>query len=279
MTDSPGPKFTKGNVTNVVVTGKSGAGKQPRIDALMEEYGLDQLSTGNIFRHYLGLFKSIDYPHSLDPFFTEETKSFVADSEIQQKLEAYLTEAGKSAENIDDLVLGLKAKYFVEKGLFGPDDLVNQLVRSAFGKTGFKGMVLDGYPRTLSQAEYLFGLLEESNSKIDVLVIVDNDDEKIVKRTVGRRICPDCGKVYHVEFKPPAEDGSCKECGTKVILRSDDSEEKIRRRLAEFQDKCIPAIEYLKKAGIPVASVPGNLEVFTKENVRKSVMDALDSIQ
>jgi len=267
------------NFSNIVVTGKSGAGKQPRIDALMEEFGLEQLSTGNIFRHYLGLFGRIDYPHALDAFWSEEGKNFIPDKEIKESLRAFLNESGKTGQlaELDELVLGLKAKYFVENGLFGPDDLVNELVRSAFGKKDFQSTVLDGYPRTENQAKYFLSLLEEAGKKADFVLIVDNDDELIVKRTIGRRICPSCGKVYHMEYKPPNTDGSCKECGTEVILRSDDSEEKIRRRLEEFRLKCLPAIEYLKKAGIPVVNVPGNLEVFTKENVRKSVLDAIQS--
>ncbi len=272
-------KFNKNNIINVVVTGKSGAGKQPRIDVLVEEFGLEQLSTGNIFRHYLGLFNNLGFEKSLDEFWSQETGNFIPDSDIAASLAAFLNTAGKDTAALDDLVLGLKAKYFVENGLFGPDELVNQLVRSTFGKKDFRGAVLDGYPRTISQARYLRQLMEESGSRIDLVVLVDNENELIIKRTIGRRICPDCGKVYHMEFKPPNADGSCKECGTKVILRSDDSEEKIRRRLAEFESKCVPAIEFLKKAKIPVAVVPGNLDVFTKENVRKSVLDALDALE
>jgi len=266
-------------VTNIVVTGKSGAGKQPRIDVLIEEFGLEQLSTGNIFRHYLGLFDSIGYRHPLDEFWSDRAANFIPDGKIKEKLDVFLGERTEEPPLIDDLILGLKAKYFVEKGLFGPDDLVNELVSSAFGKRNFSGMVLDGYPRTENQAEYLISLLDEVDSKIDFVLIVDNDDELIVKRTIGRRICPLCGKVYHLEHKPPGPNGSCKDCNAIVILRSDDSEEKIRRRLQEFREKCVPAISYMKQAGIPMVSVPGNLAVFTKENVRKSVLDAIVNVK
>lgn len=266
---------------NIVVTGKSGAGKQPRIDVLVEEFGLTQLSTGNMFRHYLGLFNSIEYPDTLDAYWSGETDNFIPDNEIREMLLDFIRGSINDVEqktiNIEDLILGLKAKYFVEKGLFGPDDLVNDLLKSSFAKHDFTNTVLDGYPRTINQSEYLLELLGNAGSKIDLVVVVDNDDDLIVKRTMGRRICPSCGKVYHTEFKPPNPDGTCK-CGTEVILRSDDSEEKIMRRLQEFRTKCVPAIEHLKKAGIPIAHVNGNLEVFTKENVRKSVLEAIEAV-
>jgi adenylate kinase len=276
--------------SNIIVTGKSGAGKQPRIDVLVDEFGLEQLSTGNIFRHYLGLFNGIEYPRTLDEFWSEEAGGFIPDTEIRSKLTEFLADANKGTEcggpgddddegypNIEDIVLGMKAKYFVEKGLFVPDDLVNDLLKASFAKNEFRRTVLDGFPRTINQSEYLLEMMKEVGETIDLVLVVDNEDDLIISRTMGRRICPKCNKVYHTEFKPPNDDGTCKECGTAVILRSDDSEEKIRSRLNEFSVKCIPAIDFLKNAGIPVAHVNGNLEVFTKENVRNSVLASIDS--
>lgn len=283
MTDETAKRVDIESIRNIVVTGKSGAGKQPRIDVLVEQFGLTQLSTGNMFRHYLGVFNSIEYPGALDDYWSAENGDFIPDNEIREKLEGFLQGSSNDVElktiNMDDLILGLKAKYFVEKGLFGPDDLVNELLKASFAKHDFSNTVLDGYPRTINQSEYLLELLGNAGSRIDLVVVVDNDDDLIVKRTLGRRICPSCGKVYHTEFKPPNPDGTCKQCGTEVILRSDDSEEKILRRLQEFSTKCVPAIDHLKKAGIPVAHVNGNLEVFTKENVRRSVLDAIKAVQ
>ena len=87
-------------------------------------------------------------------------------------------------------------------------------------------------------------------------------------------MCPNktCAKVFHLQFKPPTADGKCTACGTPVVLRSDDSEDKIRTRLAEFQSKALPAIKRLSAAGIPTVSVPGNLPVFTDEAVKQSVL-------
>ncbi len=265
-------EITKETVENILVTGKSGAGKQPRIDALMEEFGLEQLSTGNIFREYLGIFKKTGYSGDLDSFFNDKDNKFIPDSEI-------LAALGDSISGLDsnDVLLGLKAMYYVDSGKFVPDEITNKLFESYFAKSNYKGMVLDGYPRTISQAEFLLELVESRGTKIDVILFVENEDEAIISRTVGRRICPDCKKVFHVEFKPPKEGKFCTECGTEVILRSDDTEEKIRTRLNEFTEKCVPALDYLKGKGISVAKVPGNLPVFTPEAVRESVMKALKS--
>jgi adenylate kinase len=255
------------NVQNVIVTGKSGAGKQPRIDVLAEEFDLEQLSTGDIFRYYLGIFDKYDYDKDLSKFWDEKQNRFVADETIAKEI----------GTDDADVLLGLKAKYFVEQGLFGPDYIVNALFESKFAEKNYKGQILDGYPRTLDQAKFLLNLAKEKNVSLDFMVLVDNTDNRIIQRTVQRRICPKCGKVYHLTYKPP-EDGKCEKCGVEVIQRSDDTEEKIKSRLQEFQKKALPALEYLKDRGIPVVKVPGHLEEFTAENVRKSVMDEVEKL-
>ncbi len=252
-------------VTNVIVTGKSGAGKQPRIDVLVEEFSLEQLSTGNIFRSYLGKFNEYGYEGELDRFW--EGDSFIPDEEIAKELGT--DDAG--------VILGMKAKYFVDRGLFVPDYITNELFKAYFSRLDHRNQVLDGYPRTLEQSEFLMELLEEKDSKVDFILWVDNDDEAILERTVNRRICPKCGKVYHLIYKPPVN-GKCKICDVDVIQRSDDTEDKIRSRLNEFKEKVLPAMDYLKEQGIPIAKVPGHLEEFTPENVRKSVLSAIEKI-
>ncbi len=255
------------SITNVIVTGKSGAGKQPRIDVLVEEFGLEQLSTGNIFRSYLGKFNDYEYEGDLKEFWDESKERFIPDDEIAEKL----------GTSDNDIMLGMKAKYFVDKGLFVPDYITNELFESYFAKKNYRNQVLDGYPRTLQQAEFLLKLIERENSKIDFVLLVENSDEMIIERTVNRRICPKCGKVYHLVYNPP-DNGRCRECGAEVVQRSDDTEEKIRSRLEEFRKKTVPALEYLEKHGIPVVKVPGHLEEFTPENVRKSVMDEVNKL-
>jgi adenylate kinase len=255
-------------VQNIVVAGKSGAGKQPRIDVLVEDYSLTQLSTGNIFREFLGTFGKIRSSVDVTGLFGDS--GFASDSAILAKLTPAASAAGIPAEAA---MLGFKAAQYVDRGLFVPDDITNELFAAAFRKAGGKGLALDGYPRTPEQSDFLLKLVRETGTKLDLILIVDNEDEAIVGRTVGRRICPNkaCGKVFHLQFKPPTADGKCTACGTAVVHRSDDTEEKIRTRLAEFQAKALPAIKRLGAAGIPTATVPGNLPVFTDDAVRESV--------
>ena len=251
------------DITNVIVVGKSGAGKQPRIDVLVEEFNLEQLSTGDIFRSYLSKFNKYSIEGSLDIFWDETTQRFLQDDAIAEKL----------GMQDADIILGMKAKYFVDKGLFVPDYITNALFESAFAKKNYRSQILDGYPRTAEQAHFLLDLIEQHGSTLDFILLVDNTDERIIERTVKRRICPKCGRVYHLDYKPPIN-GRCV-CGTLVIQRSDDTKEKIISRLNEFKEKTLPALQLLKDQGIPVVEVPGHLEEFTPENVRRSVMDAV----
>jgi len=261
------PNLKPEYITNIVVVGKSGAGKQPRIDVLAEEFKFEQLSTGDIFRSYLKKFNDFGYKEDLREFFDERNSKFVSDDTI-----------GRIIKSKDpDVILGLKAKYFVDRGLFVPDYITNALFDSFFAKKNFRNQILDGYPRTKDQSKFLLDLLKKHNSKIDFILLVDNTDERIIKRTVKRRICPLCNKVYHLEYKPPRYGKFC-ECGGEVIQRSDDTKEKIKSRLKEFREKALPAINYLKKHDIPVVKVPGHLENFTTENVRLSVMERVKKI-
>jgi adenylate kinase family enzyme len=259
-------------IENLVVAGKSGAGKQPRIDVLLAEFGLKQLSTGSIFREYLGAYGKVREDAKVDGLFGDD--GFAPDARIQAALAPASQAAGVA---VDAAVLGFKAAQYVDRGRFVPDDITNALLAAAFRAAGGKGLVLDGYPRTPEQSAFLLDLARSAGTRIDLVLVVDGDDEAIVKRTTGRRICPSktCGKVFHLEFKKPTPEGRCTACGTPVILRSDDTEEKIRTRLGEFQAKALPAIQALTAAGVPQVSVPGNLPVFTDEAVRQSVMAAL----
>lgn len=255
------------SVTNVVVSGKSGAGKQPRIDVLVEEFDLEQLSTGNIFRSYLKKANSVDFSGELQQLWDDAEEAFVSDDKIAEMV----------GTDDEDVILGFKAKFFVDQGRFVPDYITNALFASYFEKRGYQGQVLDGYPRTVDQARFLLDLVDKHDSRIDFVVWVENSDERIIARTTKRRICPECGKVYHLTYKPPKEGGLC-ECGARVIQRSDDTEEKIRSRLHEFKEKTLPALEYLQEQDIPVVRVPGHLEEFTKENVRRSVMSQVEKL-
>lgn len=256
---------------NIIVMGKSGAGKQPRIEVLTETFGLKQLSTGDIFRTYLGRFNDLGYEGSLQPFFDVQQGSFIEDADIKDRLGV------AERPDADDLVLGLKAKYYVDQGLFVPDEITDALFESAFKAMGYRGAVLDGFPRTMEQAHFLKHLTDKRGVRLDAILLVENDDETIIKRTTGRRICKNCGEVYHVDYKPPPA-GGCggdpnKRCET--IQRSDDTVESLKTRLQEFHTKTEPALEYLAEQGIPLYKVPGNLEKFSPEAVKASVFEAM----
>lgn len=255
---------------NILVMGKSGSGKQPRIDVFTGNFNMKQLSTGNIFRSFMKVFNNAEYKGDINQFYDDNTNEFISDRKIREILEPDIEKS-----IIDDFLLGLKAHYYVSNGKYVPDSLTNILFESYFSKSGCKGMVLDGYPRTVDQAKYLLKLIKDKGTKIDAIVLVENEDDIIIKRTMGRRICPSCGAVFHLEFKPPKEGKNCTKCGTEVILRSDDTEEKLRTRLQEFTDKTMPTIQFLSEKGLPVVKVMGNLPVLTEEIVKESIVAGL----
>ena len=259
-------------VQNIVVAGKSGAGKQPRIDVLARRYALRQVSTGNIFRETLGAFASVRGATNLDGLWDDT--GFAPDATIEKALAPACEQSGVSPSAA---LLGFKASRYVDNGLFVPDDITNALFGTVFRGASGRGLLLDGYPRTPEQADYLLRLTREAGTRIDLVLLVDNDDDTILTRTVGRRICPNkaCGRVFHVIHKPPAADGTCTNCGTVVVQRSDDTEEKVRTRLAEFQTKARPAIDQLVANGVPMVTVPGNLPVLSDEAVEASVLSAV----
>ena len=256
---------------NIIVMGKSGSGKQPRINVLAETFNLQQLSTGDIFRNYLGLFDRVCGTSHLTPFYNPKTADFISDDEIKKKLNI------TDRDDADNIALGMKAKYFVNQGLFVPDHITNALFEAAFQSFGFRGVVIDGYPRTVDQAEFLMDLAKRENIKLDAIVLVENEDELIITRTVGRRICLTCNELYHIKYRPPPKSGACKPGLTNcnIVQRSDDTVESIKARLNEFASKTRPAIDYLQQQGIPIYRVPGNLPDYRPETVRASVFEAL----
>ncbi len=266
------PSLKKGVIDNILVMGKSGAGKQPRIDVLTAEFGLVQLSTGDIFRSYLKAFDEIGYDGNIMDLFNSETDSFISSEIIEQHLKAYL-----NGRNFEEVLLGLKAKYYVSNGLFVPDSVTNDLFLSSFKKSGYRGIVLDGYPRTVDQAKFLVSVAERENRKIDAIIHVVNDDETILNRVTGRRVCPNCHRVFHTKYKPLKEGKYCTNCGTEAITRVDDTREKVLSRLKEYREKTQSAIQHLISCDIPYIPVPGNLPELTDEAVKNSVFAAIEN--
>lgn len=155
--------------------------------------------------------------------------------------------------------LGKKAKTYMDQGLLVPDELVVDLVADRIQKDDCKnGFVLDGFPRTIPQAESLDAALGKLGQKMDYAVDVDVPDENIVNRMGGRRACVGCGATYHVQFNPSKKEDICDVCGEKLILRDDDKPETVRKRLEVYHDQTQPLIQYYEKAGI-LRSVDGTM--------------------
>lgn len=141
--------------------------------------------------------------------------------------------------------LGLKIKSYLDTGRLGPDDLIVQLISDRVSSPDCAdGYILDGFPRTMGQALEL-----EKMTEVDLVLNIVVDFEELVVRAVGRRICPECAAVYHVEFNPPREDGVCDMCGSALIQRDDDKEETVRNRLKVYMDQTAPLIEHFRVKG------------------------------
>jgi len=144
--------------------------------------------------------------------------------------------------------LGKKAKEYMDRGELVPDDLIIALIEEVMPPEG--GVIFDGFPRTIAQAEALEEMLNRKGLKLDAVVLFDVPDEVVVERLSGRRVCPSCGAVYHVKFSPPKEDEICDRCGAKLVQREDDREEVVRNRLEVYRKQTAPLVEYYERKGI-----------------------------
>ena len=151
----------------------------------------------------------------------------------------------------DNTELGKKAKEYMDKGLLVPDELTCDLVMNRISEADCKdGFVLDGFPRTIPQADALTKALEEKGMSMDAAVDIEVPDENIIGRMAGRRFCPKCGATYHVVALPPKSEGICDNDGEKLVIRDDDKEETVRNRLSVYHKETQPLIDYYKKAQI-----------------------------
>ena len=157
--------------------------------------------------------------------------------------------------------LGVKAKDYMDKGLLVPDELVVDLVADRIVQDDCtKGFVLDGFPRTIPQAEALDAALVKMGQKMDFAVDVDVPDEVIVTRMGGRRACVECGGTYHLKYIPTKVEGICDACGGELILRDDDKPETVLKRLGVYHEQTQPLIDYYSNAGI-LKSVDGTQDI------------------
>ena len=157
--------------------------------------------------------------------------------------------------------LGAKAKEYMDKGLLVPDELVVDLVIDRFKEPDCeKGYVLDGFPRTIPQAEALDKALTAIGESVDYAINVEVPDENIVRRMGGRRACVGCGATYHIVYSPTKEEGKCDTCGGELIIRDDDKPETVQNRLAVYHEQTQPLIDYYTNKGI-IAEVDGTVDM------------------
>ena len=153
--------------------------------------------------------------------------------------------------------LGKKAKTYMDQGALVPDELTCDLVMDRIQQDDCKnGFVLDGFPRTIPQAEALDKALAANNEAVDFAINVEVPDENIINRMSGRRACVGCGATYHIQFNAPKVEGVCDTCGEKLILRDDDKPETVKNRLSVYHDQTQPLIDYYSKKGV-LAEVDG----------------------
>jgi adenylate kinase len=159
-------------------------------------------------------------------------------------------------------VLGLKAKEYMDKGQLVPDEVVVGMVEERVKKGDCRaGFILDGFPRTVAQADALEGTLQRMKKALSRVILVNVDEDELVKRLTGRRVCEKCGAGYHVIFDPPKQEGVCDKCQGKLYQRDDDKESTIRNRLKVYNHQTAPLIEYYhKKQLLSVVDGMGSIE-------------------
>lgn len=150
-------------------------------------------------------------------------------------------------------VLGKKSKEYMDQGLLVPDELTVELVKDRLlQKDCENGFLLDGFPRTISQADAFEYILKSMNQKLDFVINIEVRRELLVERAVGRRVCRKCGSTFHTSFHKSKKEGICDNCGGELIQRKDDTEETVARRINVYREQTEPLIDYYTKKGIIV---------------------------
>ena len=167
--------------------------------------------------------------------------------------------------------LGLQAKSFMDSGNLVPDEVTIGIVRERLSKEDCaEGFLLDGFPRTVAQAEALENILSDLNKKIDYVINIDVDQEFLMERLTGRRICKSCGSTYHLVFNPPTKDDVCDRCGGELYQRADDNAETVQNRLEVNQKQTKPLLDFYEGKGY-LRNING------QQDIRK-VFDDLDQL-
>lgn len=157
--------------------------------------------------------------------------------------------------------LGMQAKSFMDQGKLVPDEVTIGIVRERLAQADCKeGFLLDGFPRTVPQAEALDNILTELNTAMDAVISIEVPNDILVDRLTGRRVCKACGATYHTIFNPPTQETVCDKCGGELYQRSDDSESTVRNRLEVYENQTQPLINYYSAKGI-LKPINGNQEI------------------
>jgi len=163
--------------------------------------------------------------------------------------------------------LGLEASDYMNRGLLVPDELMLGLIAEKLAEIGDSGWILDGYPRTLPQAEALGGMLAEQDMRIDHVLLIDVDSEVIVKRLSERRVCSKCKAVYSLSTLE-SPDEACRKCGGELVKRPDDEEDTVRRRLKVYEEQTAPVVDYYRNGGLVTVKGAGGIDKITAEILR-----------
>ena len=176
-------------------------------------------------------------------------------------------------ENIkNETELGKRAKSYMDRGELVPDELVVEIATDRLTKDDCKnGFLLDGFPRTIFQAEKLDEFLAKRGEKIDKVINIDVETDALVKRITGRRVCKSCGASYHVVNIPPKKDGVCDLCNGELIQRADDTEETVLNRIDVYNKQTKPLVDYYDKAGV-IVNIDGNKDL---DDVLSDIITAL----
>jgi adenylate kinase len=170
--------------------------------------------------------------------------------------------------------LGLEARRYMDAGELVPDDVILGLVREKLAEPGHEGVLFDGFPRTVQQAEQLDEELRRAGRSLDRVLVLEVPDAAIVERLGGRRSCTRCGRVYNVHSDPPATPGRCDACGGELARRDDDAPATVQRRLDVYRDQTEPVLQHYRGGRIPVRTVDGDAPV---ETVRDQLLRELEA--
>jgi adenylate kinase len=150
----------------------------------------------------------------------------------------------------DQTLLGRRAAEYIDKGELVPDDVMLELIAERLREEGRSGFILDGFPRTVAQADGLDAILKDMGVKLDCVFLLQVPHGVIVRRLAGRRTCKGCGALYHAEFGPPAHEGVCDRCGGELYQREDDREETVAARLTVYETQTASLIDYYRRRGL-----------------------------